>query len=45
MNISSLVESQLEKNKQNFNNTMKLPKYKLWVRKHLELHVKLGSIC
>lgn len=43
MNISSLVESQLEKNKQLLINH-ELPEYKLWVRKHLELHVKLGSI-
>lgn len=43
MNISSLVESQLEKNKQLLINH-DLPEYKLWVRKHLELHVKLGSI-
>ena len=43
MNISSIVESQLEKNKQLLINH-ELPEYKLWVRKHLELHVKLGSI-
>ena len=43
MNISSLVESQLEKNKQLLINH-ELPEYKIWVRKHLELHVKLGSI-
>lgn len=42
MNISSIVESQLEKNKQLLINH-ELPEYKLWVRKHLELHVKLGS--
>ena len=43
MNISSIVESQLEKNKQLLINH-ELPEYKLWVRKHLELHVKLGSL-
>lgn len=43
MNISSIVELQLEKNKQLLINH-ELPEYKLWVRKHLELHVKLGSI-
>lgn len=43
MNISSIIESQLEKNKQLLINH-ELPEYKLWVRKHLELHVKLGSI-
>lgn len=43
MNISYIVELQLEKNKQLLINH-ELPEYKLWVRKHLELHVKLGSI-
>lgn len=43
MNILSIVESQLENNKRLLINH-ELPEYKLWVRKHLELHVKLSSI-
>lgn len=43
MNISSIVESQLQKNSQILINH-ELPEYKLWVRKHLELHIKLGSL-
>ena len=43
MNILSIIESQMEKNK-NILINHELPEYKLYARKHLELHVKLSSL-
>lgn len=43
MNILSMIESQIEKNKKILVN-QELPEYKLWARKHLELHIKLSSL-
>lgn len=43
MNILSIIESQVEKNKKTLVN-QELPEYKLWARKHLELHIKLSSL-
>ena len=43
MNILSIVEAQTKKN-YSIQIKSELPEYKLWVRKHLELNVKLGAV-